>query len=188
VIRLDGEVLWFDTASGVTPLPIGTEVLVTIGTRIYCETFGDVHFCSHVQAERVAEEAAAQTNRLNHLREQADAFNQQIKLPVAWHSGIKMVRSGLSERSNGDGRNRRTVVHIILKRDIARGNLKRKAGDFLCASSRGSLGNHFDGSPEVRRDGEGRTYRAKVTCATCIRRAEFLMGRRINDGHSKKTD
>src|SRR5260370_26654878 len=55
------------------------------------------------------------------LHDALPIFNEKIKLPVPWTTGIKMVLSGLSERSNGDGESKRTVLHILLTSDLSRG-------------------------------------------------------------------
>jgi hypothetical protein len=179
-IPLDGVLFVFDIAKGsVQQLP-GTDVLVSFGIpRIYCELVTEVQAHKESLEHQNTEAAAKVRINLNSGREEAVAFNEKIKLPVPWTTGIKMVLSGLSDRSNGDGASKRTVHHILLQSDLTRGTLKRKKGDFLCTANRGKLGTHWDGSPVLHRDGDGKLYGGKVTCATCLRRASFIMGRSI---------
>jgi hypothetical protein len=179
-IPLDGVLFVFDVAKGSLQQPPGTEVLVSFGIpRIYCELVTEVQAHKESLEHQNTEAAAKVRVNLNRMRDEAVVFNEKIKLPVPWTTGIKMVLSGLSERSNGDGESKRTVHHILLQSDLTRGSLKRKNGDFLCTANRGMLGTHWDGSPVLRRDGDGKLYCGKVTCATCLRRASFIMGRPI---------
>jgi hypothetical protein len=179
-VTLDGVLFVFDVARGSIQQPPGTEVLVSFGIpRIYCELVTEVQAHKEFLERQTDESAAKLRVSLNRMRDEAADFNEKIKLPVPWTTGIKMVLSGLSERSNGDGASKRTVHHILLQSDLTRGTMKRKNGDLLCTSNRGKLGTHWDGSPVLDRDGDGKLYCGKVTCATCLRRASFIMGKAI---------
>jgi hypothetical protein len=179
-IPLDGVLLLFDFEKGSIQQPAGTEVMVSFGSpQIYCELVADVQAHKEYLERQDAGAAAKVRVNLNRRRVEAVAFNEKITLPVPWTTGIKMVVCGLSESSAGDGASKRTVHHILLQSDLTRGTLKRRNGDFLCTANRGKLGTHWDGSPVFLRDGDGNLYQAKITCATCIRRAEFLMCRTI---------
>jgi hypothetical protein len=179
-IRIDGVLLVFDLEKGSTQQPSGTEVLVSFGfPQIYCELVADVQMYRDYMEQRDAEAAAKVRLDRNCKRDEAVAFNEKIKLPVSWTTGIKMVLSGLSERSAGDGTSNRTVQHILLHSNLTHGKLKRRKGDFLCTTDRGKLGTHWDGSPDLRVDGDGKLYPAKVTCAICLRRAALIMAKSV---------
>src|SRR5260370_10832069 len=117
-IPLDGVLLLFDVEKGSIQQPPGTEVMVSFGSpQIYCELVAEVQAHKEYLEHQHAEAAAKVRVSLNRRREEAVVFNEKIKLPVPWTTGIKMVVSGLSERSAGDGGAERTVHNILLKSD-----------------------------------------------------------------------
>jgi len=150
-------------------LPAGTQVRISIDLWLTCLTLDDALSKESERRLAVAREEAARLARLNQLRAEAEAFNRRIQLPIEWVIGIKDVLSGLSSRSNGDGRNRATVEHILLQEDLKVGRLHRKAGDFLCTQPSGNNGKQYATQPaEHRHDGEGQPFRPKVTCRKCL--------------------
>lgn len=112
------------------------------------------------KAKQLAEEARikAAQERAERLKE-AEVFNQALNIPVNWSPGIKDVLSGLTEKSNGDGQNARTVIHVLLEEALNVGRLKRHAGDFLCTAKSGSNGRAWS---EQRREMQ------KVSCKACL--------------------
>jgi hypothetical protein len=112
---------------------------------------------ARVEAERLAREALRERRRLEAL-----AFNQALPVPVAWAPGHKDVLSGLSEHSNGDGLNARSVVHVMLRAPITDGRFKRAAGDFLCTSAAGTNGKQWSSQAEAPAS-------AQVTCKACLK-------------------
>lgn len=161
-----------------TPLATGTAVRVWLNASGYfvCATLDEIE--QERQARRQAEQA--ETERVRQMRkamrEEAEAFNARIALPVKWDVGTKDVLSGLSERSWGDGRNRATVQHIQLLEPLRSGQLVRQAGDFLCTSASGSNGKRWSGRTSERwYDGEATPYAPKVTCKTCLTMARRWM-------------
>jgi len=81
---------------------------------------------------------------------------------VKWTTAIKEVLSGLSAKSNGTGRNKATVEHILLLENMKVGRLKRGAGDFLCSNSRAIWGAGYTDMTSM------------VTCKACLAIAERL--------------
>src|SRR5260370_6183098 len=107
-IPLDGVLFVFDVAKGSLQQPPGTEVLVSFGIRrIYCELVTEVQAHKESLGHQNDEATAKIRVSLNRMRDEAVVFNDKIKLPAPWTTGIKMVFSGLSERSNGDGASKR---------------------------------------------------------------------------------
>lgn len=107
--------------------------------------------------------------RCDAAREKALAFNATIKLPVHWVVGIKDVLSGLSENSWGDGRNQRTVHHVLLQEPLDVGRLHRNTNDFLCTSASKNNGKRWSGRlVETHLDGDGKPYQPQVTCKNCL--------------------
>lgn len=105
------------------------------------------------------------------LMHRAQLRNTSLYIPVRWTSGFKSVISGLTEDSNGNGLNRRTVIHVLLLEDIRDGRMIRKAGSFLCTAASGSNGKQWV-NPATHSDGEHGVYVSEVTCKQCITTAQ----------------
>lgn len=172
-VLLHGEVLRLPAPDAPAP---GTPVRVWLeGGFFVCATVADLELEEQVQRESEAAAARARRELLNARRAEAQAFNARIALPVPWDVGIKDVLSGLSEASNGDGRSRVTVEHILLLAPLD-GRLKRAAGDFLCTAAAGSKGKRWSGAVAERAyDGEGLPFQPRVTCPACLARARHWM-------------
>lgn len=97
-------------------------------------------------------------------QKEAISFNEQLRklLPFQWDLGMNDVLSGLTENSDGSGRNSRTVAHIRLLESISIGRLKRLEFQFLC----GSKGKRWSGSQNSKVE--------KVSCRECLRIAERI--------------
>jgi hypothetical protein len=151
-------------------LPAGTAVTVWLNASGFfvcasCDALADKRRNDESRTRAEREERA---RALNLLRSDAVAFNARLALPVRWDVGIKVVVSGLSETSMGDGRNKSTVEHIYLLEPVSVGRIKRDAGDFLCTSASGSNGKRWSTVIERRADGSGSEYVPKVTCKACL--------------------
>ena len=166
-IVIEGELLVFKEAEQT--LSPGTQVMVSVSDWITCTTL-DEHLREKDQrAQRQAEEDRLQREKRSGNKQQAEAFNAGLNIPVLWSVGIKDVLSGLSEHSNGDGYNRSTVHHVVLEQDLRAGKLKRDKGDFLCTSASRNNGKNWSGSKaSAFPDGNGGTYAPKVTCKACL--------------------
>jgi len=147
-------------ARGVVPLEAGTAVEVWLDSYFLCAVAGDREL--HAQARQLAREAAdaEKTSALEQQRQADQAFNASLAVPVAWTIGVKDVLSGLSERSDGSGRNRATVNHILLQAELQSGRLSRAAGDLLCTSATGTNGKNWSAQRAERA--------GRVTCARCL--------------------
>jgi hypothetical protein len=174
-VTLDGEVLVFEKSA--QSLPPGTPVVVSVGRWFICRTQAEVDEEQHEVTERQERERQEERDRRNHARKIAEEINSGIKLPVPWTPGTKDVLSGLSLSSCGNGRNRRTVQHVLLQADLNLARLKRRAGDFLCSSSSNQNGKRYTDSQEFFLDGEGQKYPAPVTCKSCLRVAASMANR-----------
>ena len=172
-VNLAGETLRFETPSEAPPP--GTPVQVWLGRWFYCATQADLDEAERAQKAAMEEKERQDRERRNRRRQEAEAFNAQIRLPVKWDTGIKDVLSGLTETSWGDGRNRRTVEHILLLEPLRVGRLKRQANDFLCSSSAPRNGKRWSGQVIDRaHDGDGNEYAPQVTCKACLQIAARL--------------
>lgn len=90
-------------------------------------------------------------------------------LPFAWKTNIKQVISGLTENSNGNGSNKRTVMHIVLDEDFKKGRLKRHKDDYLCSDKKTS--NWSAPNSSLTRD----SFKEAVTCKACLSIANRLV-------------
>ena len=146
----------------------GTAMIVWLNRWFYCCTAEEE---AAENARREAEETERKhrkRERMNAARDEAQAYNTAIHLPVKWDVGIKDVLSGLSARSDGTGRNRATVEHILLLESLTAGKLKRAAGDFLCTSKTGTNGKNWsDNKIERWIDGDGHECQPMPSCKQC---------------------
>lgn len=171
VVVVAGEELRFSDAV----LPVGTEVQVTLSASGFFQAVSTADLAIEREAFLKAEAMREQALRMaqNATRAAAEEANAEIRLPVKWDVGIKDVLSGLSENSNGSGRNSRTVEHIILLESLEFGRLVRDEGDFLCSSSKADNGKRWSGQvAEQWVDGDGNTYQPPVTCKKCLEVAQ----------------
>lgn len=105
------------------------------------------------------------------VRLKAESVNANICVPVEWTSGFKAVLSGLTQNGWGNGINRRSVMHVLLKEDIQEGAFKRSAGSFLCTTKGGNDGMMYADLEHLSCDDEGQ-YVSEITCKTCLKIAE----------------
>lgn len=126
------------------------------------------------EAKRREVEAAEESRRREERRRLAEILrnaaqeNATLHIPVRWTSGQKSVMSGLNEGSAGDGRNKKTVNHVLLLDDIQEPRFFRHGGDFLCTSPSGSNGAAPSGLPTHAIGPEG-PFVPQITCQTCLR-------------------
>lgn len=169
VIDLDGVQLTFMTEDRPED---GTPVRVWLSGNFYCQTVADYDAGILTARTRESDEKERLRLRANEDRDKAVAFNRTIRLPIQWDVDQKVVLSGLSEGSFGDGAYRNTVYHILCLEELACGRLKRRSGDFLCTAASRTNGAFV--SSRLRHkitDGEGQLYTPRVTCKACLRLA-----------------
>lgn len=160
-------------------LPPGTAVEVWLARDYVCATEQELAREAEVQASARQKEAAAWQRKLIDAEANARCVNGAIKLPVKWTVGIKDVLSGLSERSDGSGRNKATVNHIFLLEDLNEGRLRRKSEDLLCTSASGSNGKRWSKQSTEGYEADARSTLA-VTCKQCLEIAQTLTQRRAS--------
>lgn len=163
-VELEGELLDVDSSDDIQLCP-GEQVLISVLDFIYFQTERELEKERKRIQEIQDKERRERKELLNRRREEAEKFNDLIKVPVKWSAAIKLVKSGLSEGSWGDGRNRRTVQHILIREDLEDGRFKRVAGDLLCKAGSGKLWD----DEEKWWDGDGQTFTPKITCKTCLK-------------------
>lgn len=166
-ITLLGETLRFNETCPFEP---DTKVVICFDRNFYAYSVKEWRETQlHNEAKRRNDQATEQLRR-KQTRIEAETFNAKIKLPVKWATGIKDVLSGLSEKSYGNGRNRKTVEHIYLLDTLKTGRLIREAGDFLCSVNQNKNGKRWSSQiEEYSIDGEGDKHSSKVTCKQCLK-------------------
>jgi len=178
VVSLDGSIdllgtklLFSDESDSLNP---GTTVNVWLDHHFTCASLSDIEAHQREREEAQFVKRESDRARRNAQREEAASFNTALsqKIPARWCPGVKMVASGLSANSWGDGRSRATVEHVYLLDDLNVGRLKRREGDFLCQNSKTRLGGLDPRSLWV--DGDGMAFEPKVTCKVCLAIAERL--------------
>ncbi len=161
-----------ELVDGVLPA-VGTEVkLLFDKSLLFVEKRADHDARLKKQAEEDEERRRiAHRAQLGDLQARAEAANAKLNIPVRWTSGEKTVLSGLGFNSWGDGRNRRTVNHILLLEAVTDGRFIRKAGDFLCTSASGSNGENWTGDPTTHSVGNHGNYVSCINCTQCLKLA-----------------
>ncbi len=154
----------------VEPRSQGTEITLdvsrySIGVTL---TSDENRYKAELQREREARiERQHQKDEQRRVQKEREAFdfNQSLNLPFQWTPDIKVVLSGLSANSAGDGMNRRTVLHVRVLEQFKDGRFVRELGDFLCGKDN-SVHQEFSASNESDKNTR------KVTCKQCIKAAE----------------
>lgn len=182
---VEGEVISQDTVeTAIETLTLLEGELPAIGKKVVIIP-GSYHLVGkteeEIEKEKAEREAALKECHLKEgnerrqrekaVREKAKQANEKLHIPVKWTSGFKSVISGLTENSNCNGTNRRSVMHVLLKEDIDEGAFKRKAGSFLCTTEKGTDGKAWVDLERTSSDDEG-SYVSEVTCKACIKAAK----------------
>lgn len=150
---------------------LGTKVIVEPGNYFFvAKTIEEVEQEKFAEKKRVEERKNQEEEKRKilekRIRESAEKSNKLLNIPVEWTSGFKSVFSGLSESGWGNGVNKKSVVHVLLKEDINEGKLKRKSGSFLCTTKGGSDGMQYVDLERLSFDDEG-SYVSEITCKSC---------------------
>jgi hypothetical protein len=157
-VTVQGQELPFK--EGAHGLPPGTPVKVWVDFHFVCASAADIEAREQDRKARAEQETIRHREELARMHAEGLAFNRTLRIPVKWHPDIKDVLSGLSETSDGSGRNRATVLHIRLREDLHDGRLHRSAGDMLCTSKSQNNGRNW----------YGHAYQesGRVTCTRCL--------------------
>lgn len=147
-----------------TKIEDGTEIEVFMGFDgfFYAEPVADIEEKLAKLKKEAEDRERVRQEMLEAQVLEAKTFNEALLPDVKWVPAIKDVVSGLTERSDGSGKNKRTVIHVLLKEDVSKGRLHRLAGHFLCSSNALQNGNNYTDT--------GREYTSsKVTCKACLK-------------------
>lgn len=182
---VEGEVISENTVkTDIDILNLLEGELPAVGTKVIIMP-GSYHLTGkteeEIEKEKAEQEAAIKKSRLKEVderkqrekavREKAKQTNEKLHIPVKWTSGFKSVISGLTESSNCNGTNRRSVIHVLLEEDIHEGSFKRKSGSFLCTTEKGTNGKEWVDLKRTSGDDEGQ-YVSEVTCKACLKAAK----------------
>lgn len=132
-------------------------------TRLDAERQAAAERAALQAAQNAVDRETARVQRAAKARVDALRVNASLKVPVRWTPAIKIVYSGLTERSNGCSTNRRTVNHVMLLEPVAEGRFVRGENELLCSPT-GSFGHH----PTTSHDDQG-AYESEITCIQCLK-------------------
>lgn len=161
--------------SGELPA-VGTSVMVSWGSQdITGEPVTEFQVRKAIEAAALESkrhgERAADIARHEAIQRQAEERNGTLRIPVRWTSGFKAVLSGLQEGSWGDGRNRRSVAHILLLEEIKDGRFSRPANGFLCTTESRDNGMNYT-SLDNHSVGVHGPYVSEINCRQCLKVAQ----------------
>ena len=102
-------------------------------------------------------------------KEDCKKFYKNLSIGVKVTPIYRVVMSGLTENSMGNGVYKNTVTHLRVEEDLTDGKrFNRSAGEILCKSKRNGKKSLWDEeSISVCLDGE--EYKNKVTCKSCLK-------------------
>lgn len=176
VVNDDGEVVVHGdrlaVVDGALPTP-GTAVKLLF-EKSYLFVEDKLAYDARISKEREeAEERrrAAYHQRLGDFQARAEAANAKLNVPVRWTSGEKPVLSGLSANSWGDGRNSRSVNHILLLEPVREGRFVREADTFLCTPASGTNGRGWTGDMAAHSTGNDGPFVSCINCMQCLKLA-----------------
>ncbi|CCO44202.1 putative Predicted protein [Vibrio nigripulchritudo SOn1] len=154
----------------VEPRTQGTEITLDVSRYSIDATLtsDELQYKAELQREREASiERQRQQDEQRRIQKERDAFefNQSLNIPFRWAPDIKVVLSGLSANSAGNGINRRSVSHIRVLEPYQDGRFVRTRGDFLCGKDNSKYQGYS--APD-----ESKKHTVKVTCKQCIKAAE----------------
>lgn len=116
-----------------------------------------------------AEQREAERLEREHIRKlNIEEFYDTYDIPFKFSPQIKIVLSGLSERSDGTGTKKNTVYHLFLHQPYKEGRLKREGETFLCTpNDSGNFSDfiHTHNEEERLRNKE----HAIINCSSCLK-------------------
>lgn len=116
--------------------------------------------------KRISEEKKIQEEEKLYM-EECNNFYKKLNIGVKYTPIIRLVMSGLTENSIGDGTYKNTVTHLRVEEDLTDGKFHREAGECLCKCTRVGKIKLWD---EIAIKGctHGEFYN-KITCKSCLK-------------------
>lgn len=163
---------FLDLIEGDVP-PIGTSLILVLDKSFL---FAEEKTSYHARAKRERDAAQERLNailkaEMSDMEARANAANAKLNIPVRWTSGEKTVLSGLKANGWGNGRNRRSVNHVLLLEPVTDGRFVREANSLLCTSASGTDGQMWTGDLRTYSDGNDGKYVSCINCTSCLRLA-----------------
>ena len=97
-------------------------------------------------------------------KEQAEKFWKNYSIPFKFTTSIKVVLSGLSANSWGDGSKKNSQMHLFFLEDYSNGRLSRKRGEYLCSQPK----NRF-ALEDIALDMAKESSKEVVSCPQCLK-------------------
>lgn len=102
-------------------------------------------------------------------KQEVATFWKMYEIPFKFQVDVKIVLSGLSASSNGDGCKSNTKYHIVLREDATVGRTVRNRGEFLCSQPKGRTYFDFNEKNDFIDN--------IITCPDCLKKIEkFKIG------------
>jgi hypothetical protein len=152
---------------------VGTAVKMTFERSLL---FVEDKATYEARAKRERDEAQERRNaiyraEMSDYEARAAAANAKLNIPVRWTSGEKTVLSGLQLNGWGNGRNRRSVNHVLLLEPVNDGRFVREANTLLCTTAAGTDGQMWTGDLSTYSHGNDGKYVSCINCTNCLRLA-----------------
>lgn len=117
--------------------------------------------------KRIAEEKKLNEEEEKLYMNECNDFYKRLNIGVKYTPIIRLVMSGLTENSIGDGTYKNTVTHLRVEEDLTHGRFHRKAGECLCKCKR--VGKKILWDEEAILGITNATFYNKITCKTCLK-------------------
>lgn len=148
----------------------GDELIFSVGRffRVMKKTDLDTKNKLKKELQKLYHERSSLSSNIDSITKDINNYNfwQNYDIPFKFVVDIKPVLSGLLENSWGDGSNKSTVYHLILKEDISIGRFVRGINDFLCSQPKG---RHCYSIPNNTLENSTQEI---VTCKQCLKLLE----------------
>lgn len=117
--------------------------------------------------KRKEEERKIEEKKSELYMEECKDFYKNLNIGVKYTPVIRLVMSGLTENSMGNGIYKNTVTHLRIEEDLTTGRFHRKAGECLCKCERKGKKKLWD--DEAILSHNNKEYYNKVTCKSCLK-------------------
>jgi len=158
-----------DKSFDTTSIENGTPMKIWLGNRFY-ETaikslFLEYHLWEKEETERIfKEDLQLKQEQEDKEKLEAKNFYDSYEIPFEFRVDIKIVSSGLSYKSAGNGSKSNTITHIVLEENYKNGRFNRAKGEYLCTQPTGKLKDLNSSSDTNMKNN------SIVTCKTCLER------------------
>lgn len=138
----------------------------------------DARLLSNNKKQKVIQNAFLEVENVIHGIDKSEQQKRLSKLPFKWHSCVQPVKSGLSDRSQGAGKFKKSVQHLLLLDNVNNGRLLRRKHQLLCTETKSPLGRDLLAVEINNYALPAANSGAKpelITCSACLKRIEQFL-------------